>query len=430
MDLQNLSNDLLNNHSPGNRFVYYPPVSKWKNEEGTGKISLEEGPLTLYIHLPFCHKLCTFCGCNINLSGKLEIHLRYINAIIEEWNIISEEIPSLKERAKEFPLTLSLGGGTPSFLHPEACDLLFSFLKDQFLTPLEYGVTEAHPNSFSDGYFQKCQKIGIKAYSFGVQDFESSVCENLNRFEENGALKRSLDLIGEKGLKGIDLIWGLPKQREEIIEDLWKDKIQELSPDWISFYPLAPVPGLKTYQEAYGDFTLPSLKNKYRLYESGVRVFENLNYIHTGFGHFVKEGSTMHHWYKIGELNRLVSGLFPKKIENQIGLGVGALSFVGGHFSQNEKIIDRYLNDVLQKRIVPKKNHHFLSLKEREFLKVRDSLQKGLDAIPPQIREELLKLPKDWFHSQSISPYGLHFLKNILQTVENTIMEREESSLK
>lgn len=414
-----LFEELIKFHSPGNRFVYYPATKNWEKNSSLPIASLigeENSPVALYFHLPFCQQMCTFCGCNINLSKKREDHLDYIDALKKEWELKDEQYKFVSQLEGK-DVFIILGGGTPTDLHPDAFLVFKKFLKDKIPSNVSFGLSEANPKTLSERFISEATDLNIQNFSFGVQDFSEDVCLNVNRHQTFGDLQNSFSLLGDHAQKGIDLIWGLPKQRSEKIAEIWKQPIEILSPDWISFYPLAEVPWMKTYQEAYGDFSLPSLEEKYRIYQEGVKLFESLGYIHTYFGHFVKEGSLINKWRQENSLYRTVSGLLPHKPNSLIGFGVGALSL--GHFEshQNEKILDKY-KALLRKDTLPLSSRYHPKESDEKFLNLRDELLiQG--RLPDFKKEEILEeFPNDWFKDGFLTPKGRHFLKNILQTIE------------
>ncbi len=420
-----LSAQLLAKHSPGNRYAYYPSTKKWEVKEITGPQKIVHGA-AIYFHLPFCRELCTFCGCNIRLSKKEEEHHQYCKTLIKEWELLfqSPKWCAQIEVLKAYPLeNLILGGGTPSFLAPEAQVLLRKFLERTFVHGIKNGHTEASPKSFNRKFLEWARSIGINSFSFGVQDFNQKVLHNVNRKQEHIDLTRALDLLKEEERRGIDLIWGLPLQDKESMSS-WKESLAPLDLDWISFYPLAKVPWLSTYQNALGDFTLPSRSLKYELYEQGVEILNDLGYIHFGFGHFVRKKGRLWQAYQNKELYRSVSGLFPKRLEGLLGLGVGAISEISDYLCQNDKIFERYQNSINHQNKLAHTKNHLQSSKEKEFFSMaQEIIHRG------KMKKDCLSLfaqqeRNAWFDAnQNITENGRHFLKNILQRLEKDHFE-------
>ena len=409
----NLSHELLKFHSPGNRYVYFPMTKSWNGQSYTplNSLDIKDNNIHLYLHLPFCRQVCTFCGCNINLSSKAKDHLLYVRALKKEWEI-RNVTQLLKQSHKS--ISLSLGGGTPNDLHPEALQELREFLNQEIPKNLSFGLIEANPNSLSHEHVLFAKSISCNAFSFGVQDFSTEVCKNVNRHQNISTLERTFSELPDQFLKGIDLIWGLPKQNIEHIPSLWKDSIKKLRPDWISFYPLAEVPWMKTYQDAYGDFSLPDLSQKYLFFEQGCKMLEESGYTHLFFGHFIRQDSTLNKQ----DLYHTVSGLLPQKPEILIGLGVGAITLTPHQYQQNEKVLETYKNKVLNNSKLPILRNHRLEKKEMVFNEYRDEIiqNRRLPSLYADIIQK--EFPKSWFNELAITNKGVFFLKNILQFVQ------------
>jgi coproporphyrinogen III oxidase-like Fe-S oxidoreductase len=438
-----LAQELLDFHSPGNRFAYYPQTKGWNNERLE---DLEETLLNLpselqkighghlYIHIPYCKSLCTFCGCNIKIDQNKEEHLTYIAALIKEL-----ELKDPKGLTRESIKALTFGGGSPNTLHPAALEKLILFLKGYFES-LEEILVEVDPLTLSNeqvGLFNQLTRSPENLrFSMGVQDFSNEVCENVNRHQESQHIEKAFHLLKDHD-KGIDLIWGLPHQTRPHI-DKWQSHLKKLAPDWINFYPLAKVPWLAPYQDAYGSFKLPSLKKKYELFEAGHNLIEELHYHHFAFGHYLKEGSNVAKALKDQCLFRSVSGIYQRPHLYSLGLGVGAISSFEGQLHQNDRILDKYKYSILEKKDVSGERAHRLSGKEIHFNSVIDEAlyrnQINVESLPQLPNDFNFEGPggtkgeiwkSHWFREDlsnaqalEISPKGRLFLKNILQNLE------------
>lgn len=430
--MENLASDYLKYHSPGNRYAYFPSTKSWQGGNSLLNVkAFKDLGLTsegdyghLYIHLPFCRSLCTFCGCNIKISHYEEDHLSYVKALKKE--------AYLKE-AKGLPLkALTFGGGSPNALHPAALKELTSLIND--LRPSETqwhdSLCEIDPKIFDREQFELLKGLGIKRFSIGVQDFDQEICKNVNRHQTLEQLFHSKEILNGDPF-GIDLIFGLPKQEIHHIQ-AWEDPLKDLSPDWVSLYPLAPVPWLAPYQEAYGDFTLPGLEEKASLFQEAHKILIDCDYLHYGLGHYIKKDAFLSRSFMDKELFRSVSGLYPKKHDFTLSLGVGAISEFKNGFHQNERILEKYKVGLLHKDGIPTERHHHLTSKEITFLKnIRTITQtKSLNKDQWGFLEKFLRESQNeehlwnsqWIEEKAedheISESGTLFLKNILQGLE------------
>jgi oxygen-independent coproporphyrinogen-3 oxidase len=408
-----LIKELIKHHSAGKRYTYYPPVSKW--EAGNRpEIKFEnKRPWSLYLHLPFCRELCTFCGCNIKVTKSEKDHIRYTDALIKEFRSLNFSKP-------EGPFTLIFGGGSPNALSFKALKNLSLFIQQELPSP-DDSLCEIDPRSFTQAQADLFLELGFKRFSFGVQDFNEEVVANVNRKQSIDQLERTAKIIKERASFGIDLLWGMPLQENDPFKN-WDQGLERLDPDWINFYPMAHVPWLDSVQKAYGDFILPDQQRKYELYVEGVKLFEQKGFVAIGMGHFLKKGGELHRHFLKKELHRSVSGLFLQDQSQLLALGVSAISISNSSMWQNEKIIDRYLMTIEQEKDPVIKVHE------------KNKQDKKMDHLINKVIKEDLKLtlddtrfPDNWFETRNekrvISAHGRHFKKNILQVLEKELDE-------
>ncbi len=411
----NLAELLLHHHSPGNRFSYYPLSSQWKEirDYEHNKIIPDREGYGLYLHIPFCQEICTYCGCNIKISRNEDEHSHYVEALLKEIEL---------RTLHDFPLlSINFGGGTPNTLGQRAFDQLQNALQNLIGAQTLSGQMEADPRYFNSDQAHRAQNLRINRISFGVQDFIPEILSNVNRRQQPEQIHQSIEALLPNQAFGFDLLWGLPKQTRETIEQ-WYGHLKELNPDWISFYPLAKVPWLESIQQAYGDFALPPREEKYQLYQTGVQIFEELGFQNLGMGHFIKKGGKLD---QSSAIYRKVSGLFTQKTPSLIGVGVSSISETSTSLSQNDKIIDRYIHTLLKKKELPLIKFHQKNLKEIEMNQFIEDVF-SFNTIPDKfIQKAQLSLSSEWFDTMTgtITPLGNHFKKNIMQWGEKQILK-------
>jgi oxygen-independent coproporphyrinogen-3 oxidase len=414
--MDKLAQDLNRYHSQGKRYTYFPPVSTWK-EANSIELEFEKTRAwSLYIHLPFCRELCTFCGCNIKITKDEEEQVRYVEALEAEFDQLKLDPP-------KGPFTLIIGGGSPNALCQKALDKLRSFLKNKFPEPSD-SLCEIDPRSFNKTQANIFFDLGIKRFSFGVQDFNPKVLKNVNRNQTLDQLERTSELLRKHASFGIDLLWGMPLQENDPFVQ-WQEGLQRVKPDWINYYPMASVPWLEQVQNAYGDFTLPSQERKYELYSEGFKIFEKNNFTSIGMGHFLHQDSALLREFLKGSIHRSVSGLFFNEQEQVLGLGVSAISRTQKKQWQNQKIIGQYLNKVAksQSTVIKVHENRDRDLKMSQYIK--DVILEN-----PVLSAEAIDIPEDWLTSDDkntksrVSLRGRHFKKNILQVLENDLFSK------
>lgn len=333
------------------RYTSYPTVPYWDSQKLTAdswlrcvKTAAVASPgISLYIHLPYCESLCTYCGCNKHITKNHRVETPYLEAILKEWDIYLHHLP-LAPVIRE----IHLGGGTPTFFTPENLEKLIRGIlagarkSDDF----ELGF-EAHPNSTSEAHLQTLYDLGSRRISIGVQDFDPHILSLINRqqtYEEVAGVTHTARRIGYTSIN-YDLIFGLPTQQPSHIEDDI-EKIKGLRPDRIAFYSYAHVPWIKPSQRAYSEKDLPTGPEKRHLYELGREALEKLGYREIGMDHFALPGDSLTQALDKGTLHRNFMGYTPLYTRLSIGLGASAISDTWDAFMQNEKTVGDYLERI------------------------------------------------------------------------------------
>lgn len=288
---------------PGPRYTSYPTVPFWDEASFTkqGWISTlqksfdesndTEG-ISIYIHLPYCESLCTFCACNKRITKQHAVELPYIETVLAEWNLYLNLL-SAKPKIKE----IHLGGGTPTFFSPENLNYLLKTILDtsDVAEGHEFSL-EGHPNNTNREHLQVLFDLGFRRISYGVQDYDPKVQESINRVQPFENVQRATDEAREIGFTSIshDLVFGLPHQSlQGMIDTIEKTKL--LQPDRISFYSYAHVPWIKGVgQRGFDEADLPTPEEKRNLYETGKRLFEEMDYFEVGMDHFALKEDTMY----------------------------------------------------------------------------------------------------------------------------------------
>jgi oxygen-independent coproporphyrinogen-3 oxidase len=353
----------------GPRYTSYPTVPYWNQDTFSlekWKTSLiksfkesnsDEG-ISLYIHLPFCESLCTFCGCNKRITKQHTVELPYIKAVLKEWRLYLElfdEKPIIKE--------LHLGGGTPTFFSPEHLKhLILEILKNAELAEGYEFSFEGHPNNTTREHLQALFDVGFKRVSYGVQDYNPKVQTAIHRIQPFENVKKATELAREIGYTSVghDIIFGLPFQTlEHVKETILKTK--ELLPDRLAFYSYAHVPWIKgNGQRGFNDSDLPSAELKRKQYELGKTLLAEVGYSEIGMDHFALTTDSLFESMVNGKLHRNFMGYTASKTKAMIGLGVSSISDSWYGFAQNVKDIKSYYSQ-LQANTIPVYRGHILN---------------------------------------------------------------------
>lgn len=336
---------------PGPRYTSYPTVpyweenlfsiDQWKNAVIQSFIATNKSEgISLYIHLPFCESLCTFCGCNKRITKRHDVEKPYITALLKEWDLYCELLPQ-RPNIKE----IHLGGGTPTFFSSDNLTSLINGLFKNANKAKDYEFSfEGHPNNTTYEQLQTLYNLGFRRVSFGVQDYAEKVQKAIHRNQPFHNVAKVTFWAREIGYTSIghDLIFGLPFQTLEDVLDTIA-KTNSLQPNRIAFYSYAHVPWIKgNGQRGFKDEDLPKDDVKRKLYEIGKKELLKHNYTEIGMDHFALKSDSMTKSFETGKLHRNFMGYTSSKTEVMIGLGVSSISDSWNAFAQNEKTLEDY----------------------------------------------------------------------------------------
>ena len=353
----------------GPRYTSYPTVPYWDSSTfsiGSWKTSLirsfresnaKEG-ISIYIHLPFCESLCTFCGCNKRITKQHSVESPYINAVLKEWRLylqLFDEKPIIKE--------LHLGGGTPTFFSPENLKhLIHGIFNDAVKAEHHEFSFEGHPNNTTRAHLQALYDVGFRRVSYGVQDYNHTVQKAIHRIQPFENVKKATEIARDIGYTSVghDIIFGLPFQTIAHVEETIL-KTKELLPDRLAFYSYAHVPWIKgNGQRGFKDSDLPSPETKRQQYEMGKQLLSEVGYNEIGMDHFSLPTDSLYKSMITGDLHRNFMGYTASKTQSMIGLGVSSISDSWYGFAQNVKDIESYYRR-LKENALPVFRGHILS---------------------------------------------------------------------
>ena len=364
---------LVNKYNiPGPRYTSYPTVPYWdintfslkgwkKSVKDSFDSSNEEEGLSIYIHLPFCESMCTFCGCNKRITKRHEVEIPYIHTLLKEWSLylkIFNARPKIKE--------LHLGGGTPTFFSPENLELLIKgVLKHVDLAEGYEFSFEGHPNNTTKEHLETLYNIGFRRVSFGVQDYDPVVQKAIHRIQSFDTVKYVTETAREIGYTSVghDIIFGLPFQTSAAVTNTIL-KTKELAPDRLAYYSYAHVPWQSgNGQRGFNEMDIPAGKEKRAQYETGKSLLEEVGYGEIGMDHFAKKNDNLYQAMKDNTLHRNFMGYTASKTKLMIGLGVSAIGDSWTGFAQNVKGVEEYTH-LVNEGILPVYRGHLLSQKD------------------------------------------------------------------
>lgn len=384
---------------PAPRYTSYPTVPFWNEKLINSKTWLDitkktfeesntEKGISLYIHLPFCESLCTYCGCNTRITKNHKVEEGYIEAVLSEWRLYLacwKEKPIIRE--------LHLGGGTPTFFSPENLhSLLIGIFKDAEIHPKHEFSFEGHPNNTTEAHLNVLYDCGFRRVSYGIQDLDLKVQIAIHRMQPFTNVKTATEEARAVGYTSVnfDLIYGLPFQTLDSIGNTI-DQVGTLMPERIAFYSYAHVPWLKPGQRGYSEKDLPDNEDKRKLYELGREKLLALGYQDVGMDHFALPHDSLYLAAQEGNLHRNFMGYTVCNTDLLIGLGTSAISDAKYAYMQNVKVVEPYKEQVLNGNLAIFKSHE---MSEDDLLIKRhilDLLCKGQLVMDQQIVASMSK---------------------------------------
>lgn len=445
---------------PVPRYTSYPTVPCWNEhidavqwtsvfQQQFNEQNRRKG-ISLYLHLPFCESLCTYCGCNKKITTNHSVEDEYLQAIITEWKLyrqLMNEAPVIRE--------MHLGGGTPTFFSPANLEkLIKAITNDAIIHPDHEFSIEGHPNNTTKQHMETLFQLGFRRISFGVQDNDPAVQRIINRIQPFENVQRVTEQARAIGFTAVnfDLIYGLPLQTLSSIEKSILQSLQ-LKPDRVAFYSYAHVPWTSRGQRLFDENDLPGAELKMQLYQTGRRLFIDHGYSDIGMDHFALPGDALHTAWQQGTMHRNFMGYTTQHSGLLLGLGVSAISDADIAFAQNHKTLHDYYksltspNSILQSQsvgggVVPVTKGYFLTKEDEAFKAyILDVICRGTTTFHaehmPLLKQytfpELALLEADelitWDEKRlQVTERGQHFLRNICKAFDLHLLRKESTS--
>ncbi|WP_458734084.1 oxygen-independent coproporphyrinogen III oxidase [Zobellella taiwanensis] len=327
----------------GPRYTSYPTALEFSDAFGMAEFEAAAGrypgrPLSLYVHVPFCHKLCYYCGCNKVITrhqGKADTYLDYLEREIERL------APLFADRTVT---QLHWGGGTPTFLTEVQIRRLNSLLRRHFSFAErgEYSI-EIDPREIELSVLEVLKEEGFNRISLGVQDFDKAVQKVVNREQDNDFIKALVRRADELGFvsTNLDLIYGLPLQTPASFRHTL-EQVAAMAPDRLSVFNYAHLPSRFAAQRKLNEADMPKPAQKLAMLQDTIAYLTGQGYQFIGMDHFAKPGDSLAVAQRQGELHRNFQGYTTQGDCDLLGLGVSAISMVGDAYSQNHKDLKRY----------------------------------------------------------------------------------------
>ena len=326
------------------RYTSYPTAPHFHSgvDAATFRAWLEEvqqgEEISLYVHIPFCDRLCWFCACHTKMTRRYEPVTAFLEALRQEIATVGRLVDGARVRALHF------GGGSPTILKPEDVMALDAALRGafDFLEDADISV-ELDPSDMDEGRYDAFAAIGMTRASLGVQDFDPKVQEAINREQSFALTQAVVDGVRARGVRSLnlDLLYGLPHQTMESLEATIGQALL-LSPDRIALFGYAHVPWFKKHQTMIDEAALPGPQARLAQRQLASALIEKAGYQPIGFDHFAKPGDTLAAAARAGRLRRNFQGYTDDGCETLIGLGPSSVSRFRQGYAQNASAINVY----------------------------------------------------------------------------------------
>ena len=330
--------------TPVPRYTSYPTAAEFSDKVGAHE--LEEAlaviqpdqPVSLYVHIPYCHEICWYCGCNTGAANKEQRLAGYLDTLRAEIELVSTKI-SGRGRVKR----IAFGGGSPNAISPKQFAELLQSLRMAFRANDALLSIELDPRSLSGPWFEAIGAAGIGRASLGVQTLDEKVQRSIGRIQPETLIRTVIDELRRGGVRSLnfDLMYGLPRQGLAELEATLAATI-EMRPERIALFGYAHVPHLIPRQRQIDDSNLPDAEMRFAQAELGHRILTHAGYDPVGFDHYALPHDSMSLAGRQGRLRRNFQGSTDDNAEVMIGLGASAISQFQGLIAQNEKNSGRY----------------------------------------------------------------------------------------
>ena len=340
---------------PGPRYTSYPTAPEWSEAFGPeqyaahlARADAEKGPLSVYVHLPFCREMCRFCGCNVIATHDTTRADAYLDLLEKEIALVAERLPRRRTVSQ-----LHWGGGTPTFLDEKQLVRCHAAVARHFgFSADAEKAIEIDPAITRKAQIDVLAELGFNRISMGVQDFEPLVQETVGRIQGEKETRELVEHARLRGFHGVnlDLIYGLPYQTPES----WAhtlERIVAIRPDRMAVFGYAHVPWAKPHQRLLPVDRLPDTALRVRLFLMAAEAFGKAGYRQIGLDHFALESDELARAQDGGWLYRNFQGYTVRPADDTVAFGMTSISDIGGAYAQNAHKLKDWGDHVLAGRL-------------------------------------------------------------------------------
>ena len=377
-----LSADLVRRYDvAAPRYTSYPTAPMWSEAFGAReyaqaleRAALREAPLSLYVHVPFCRKMCSYCGCNVIVSKDGAKCEPYLAAVDGEAALVASHLGARNKLSR-----VHWGGGTPTTLDERQLQMLWKTITDRFeVEPDAEVAIEVDPMVTRREQLALLRGLGFNRLSMGVQDFDPDVQRAVNRVQTVDDTRGVLDYARELGFSSVnfDLIYGLPMQTPAS----WRatlERVIAMRPDRVSLFSFAYVPEIKPHQRRLPAAFLPIGADKLALFRLGHDIFVDAGYRAIGMDHFALPDDSLARASTDGTLWRDFQGYTIERAPDTVALGVSSIGWIGGAYAQNTRLLPKYEQAIREGRFPIERGHRLSEDDQRRAAIITDIMCNG-----------------------------------------------------
>jgi len=344
------------------RYTSYPTAPQFSTTVGAADAAdwiraiPENAAVSLYLHVPFCRKLCWFCACRTQGTQNEGVLRSYLDTLKAEIAILAALLPRGVHLSR-----LHWGGGTPTLLPAPMIEELAGALADLApLSPDSVFSVEIDPNEIDAERIGVLARAGMNRASIGVQDFDPEIQEAIGRVQSYEVTREAVDMLRAAGVRSLntDILYGLPGQtRSRIAASV--EKLITLDPDRIALYGYAHVPWMARRQSMIPSDLLPTPEERLDLFDTARRLFLWDGYDEIGIDHFARPSDSMAVAARDGTLKRNFQGYTVDPATALIGLGASAISQYPQGYAQNRSATSDYTAAVRSGQLATGRGHVF-----------------------------------------------------------------------
>ena len=433
---------------PGPRYTSYPTADRFVEAFDAAAFAprlasrgdqAAPPPLSIYVHVPFCDKVCFYCACNKVVTRHHDRSPAYLEALRIEADLVGALLTGPRELEQ-----LHFGGGTPTFLDNAELEQVMAMLTQRF--PLAANVEcsiEVDPRSTPADKVRTLATLGFNRMSVGGQDFDPQVQKAVNRLQSFEMTRETIDTARSSGFKSVnlDLIYGLPRQTRASFSSTL-DRVLELSPERIALYHYAHLPERFKPQRRIVAAELPPSEEKTHIMLDAITRLSASGYRYIGMDHFAKDSDELARAQVLGRLHRNFQGYSTRPDCDLIGLGVSSISKVGPTYSQNVRELDEYYDrlhagllptargvlldrdDLLRRAVIMSLMCHFEVSKEgieaAHLIKFDEYFRRELEELRTFEEAGLVEVTHDWI---SVAPKGKLLVRAIAMVFDRYLRQ-------